>query len=518
MTLSDGTTKTYTVDKVVDKEGKELKSVDTQTIYAYSINNDGELKLTQANVSDKTTGYDFTKGNTKVNDSLYATNNTVFFYVSLKDGKVDDVDVYTGYKNAPSLADKYAGQGNAVVSSGSKTTANAVAFEGAEIATKDVSSHLYITDVLSASSKYTEVKAVFVGTDEETTIKVDTADLVKNNNDGEGLYLYTAGTNDIYDLSKEFDGKNLTSGFGHISDSTMVIGSYEYKLTDKTVVLDLTDGDVNATLGVLPTSDDTVVSALVSDTDDGDLLMIVIDNTEEKTEEPETPSSEFTGTNVAVVDNNAGTVTLKYHGTKPAAPAAVALVKAADANIKSVDTTNYASDKLSVTTVSGDTYKLAVVAEEYFLVKYNGAEIGYFKTTDKDFELASKASAIINTEDATAASAYTTVSSDKFTVDVSALTADLNLKDAAKITAQTNASAATFGTTSEATGITAGTTYVAAGTKVYVMASENDKAITAGEGAPTLTEEVAPSASAKGVYSFTMPATDVAAEAFTQAS
>ena len=521
VTLSDGTTKTYTVDKVVDKNGDKLATVAEKTIYAYSINSDGELKLTQANVSDKTTGYDFTKGNTKVNTSLYATNNTVFFYVSLKDGKVDDVDVYTGYKNAPSVTGTIGG--NAVVSNGSATTVTAVAFEGATVATKDVSDHLYITDVLSASSKYTEVKAILAGTDEETTIKVDTDDLVPvkvgdKMNDGEDLYLFTVGDDDIYTLSKDFDSKNLTADFGHISDSTMVIGSGEYKLTDKTVVLDLTDGDVNATLGVLPTSDDTVVSALVSDTDDGDLLMIVIDNTEEKTEEPETPSSEFTGTNVAVVDNNAGTVTLKYHGTKPAAPAAVALVKAADANIKSVDTTNYASDKLSVTTVSGDTYKLAVVAEEYFLVKYNGAEIGYFKTTDKDFELASKASAIINTEDATAASAYTTVSSDKFTVDVSALTADLNLKDAAKITAQTNASAATFGTTSEATGITAGTTYVAAGTKVYVMASENDKAITAGQGAPTLTEEVAPSASAKGVYSFTMPATDVAAEAFTQAS
>ena len=102
VTLSDGTTKTYTVDKVVDKNGDKLDTADEKTIYAYSINSDGELKLTKANVSDKTTGYDFTKGNTKVNTSLYATNNTVFFYVTLvggdgaDSGNVKSVDVYTG--------------------------------------------------------------------------------------------------------------------------------------------------------------------------------------------------------------------------------------------------------------------------------------------------------------------------------------------------------------------------------------------------------------------------------------
>ena len=363
VTLSDGTTKTYTVDKVVDKNGDKLATVAEKTIYAYSINSDNEIKLTQTNAKDNTeAGYTFTKGNTKVNTSLYATNNTVFFYVTLVGGDGDDkdnvksVDVYTGYKNAPSLADKYAGQGNAVVSSGSKTTANAVAFEGAEIATKDVSSHLYITDVLSASSKYTEVKAILAGTDEETTIKVDTDDLVPvkvgdKMNDGEGLYLFTLGEDDIYTLSKDFDSKNLTSSFGHISDSTMVIGSGEYKLTDKTVVLDLTDGDVNATLGILPTSDDTVVSALVSDTDDGDLLMIIIDNTEEKTEEPVVPTEGIKAVDLSTPSE----VTVSYEGKAPSTETVLAAVQAeiekAGYSVKSIE--NTATNEYTFTATKG---------------------------------------------------------------------------------------------------------------------------------------------------------------------
>ena len=356
VTLSDGTTKTYTVDKVVDKNGDKLATVAEKTIYAYSINSDNEIKLTQTNAKDNTeAGYSFTKGNTKVNTSLYATNNTVFFYVTLVGGagadkdNVKSVDVYTGYKNAPSVTGTIGG--NSVVSNGSKTTVTAVAFEGATVATKDVSDHLYITDVLSASSKYTEVKAILAGTDEETTIKVDTDDLVKNDNDGEGLYLFTVGDNDIYTLSKDFDSKNLTSSFGHISDSTMVIGSGEYKLTDKTVVLDLTDGDANATLGVLPTSDDTVVSALVSDTDDGDLLMIIIDNTEEKTEEPVVPTEGIKAVDLSTPSK----VTVSYEGKAPSTETVLAAVQAeiekAGYSVKSIE--NTATNEYTFTATKG---------------------------------------------------------------------------------------------------------------------------------------------------------------------
>ena len=170
-------------------------------------------------------------------------------------------------------------------------------------------------------------------------------------NDGEGLYLFTLGEDDIYTLSKDFDSKNLTSSFGHISDSTMVIGSGEYKLTDKTVVLDLTDGDVNATLGILPTSDDTVVSALVSDTDDGDLLMIIIDNTEEKTEEPVVPTEGIKAVDLSTPSE----VTVSYEGKAPSTETVLAAVQAeiekAGYSVKSIE--NTATNEYTFTATKG---------------------------------------------------------------------------------------------------------------------------------------------------------------------
>ena len=241
----------------------------------------GKLHVEKAeSVTGTIEAYKADKGVTSsltVGDSKYATNNTVFFYVDLDGSEVNDVDVYTGYKNAPSI-DKASGlKGTVVLDSSASKNVNVLALVGDDVKTTsdDVKNHLYITDIGSDHKDgYPLVDAIFAGTDEEKTdVKVDTADL-----NGKGLYLYTEGKDGVYSLDPVGSNELAVNGpVANISDSTINYNGKEYDLTDKTVLIDLTD-DVVAYTGTLPTTTDYIVSMLVDDTDDGDLLMIVIDN------------------------------------------------------------------------------------------------------------------------------------------------------------------------------------------------------------------------------------------------
>ena len=269
VTLADGTTSIYDVDAVKTADNKDASAITDKAIYTYSINSDNEIKLTEVKNSTET-ALDFTKGQSRVNATVQSTLNTVFFYVSLKDDDttVKDVDVYTGYRNAPTLDDDYEGNGVLVLDGGKK--AAAVAFVGATTTSKDVSNHLYITDIGSETSDYTEVSAIFDGTDEVVDIKVDTDDL-----NGKGVYLYSEGTDDVYTLDSA-DDNYVTAGFSDTDDDGMYIGDDYYKLTEDTVLVEVSgeknDSFESAVLGSLPASDSTIVGALVND---DELLMII---------------------------------------------------------------------------------------------------------------------------------------------------------------------------------------------------------------------------------------------------
>src|SRR5699024_8999931 len=157
-------TKDYTTDATKD----------LVRVFAYTLKDD-TIKLTYAkngNATDATT--DFTKGKTTVGtmsdktnvsdaeQTNYASSSTVFFYVSLKSNNktIDDVDVYTGYANAPSV-DGVAAE--AAYNNAGKIAA--VAFEGGNVSIKDVADFLYITKIVSNSSDYSTVEAVLAGTD-----------------------------------------------------------------------------------------------------------------------------------------------------------------------------------------------------------------------------------------------------------------------------------------------------------------------------------------------------------------
>ena len=367
VTLSDGTTKTYTLASGSEKPSVTNAVTDSDDaagrIFAYSINSDGEIKLSQARTTTKTDAQDaaFTKGKTTVKDidtagthtgtsagdtTSYASTNTVFFYVSLEGGKVDSVDVYTGYTNAPTVTTAY---GEAAFNSTGKMVA--VSFTAASLKTTDVSDHLYVTDIVSESSKTTTVKAILPGTDEEVEIKVDGTWTQT------GLFLYSVDSDGIYTLNNATVDNDAVK---NISSTTVATATNEYKLTDKTVWIELDDGDFDtASVGKLPSnSDKDTVTTILANSDD-QILMIVTNVAPTQTT-PETPE----GITVTVDSSN----NIKVTWTGDSKPANNDIVQAIRVKLAEV---NGISDYTKVTGKTADSVKYT------FTVDVNGMETTY---------------------------------------------------------------------------------------------------------------------------------------------
>ncbi|OUN06255.1 hypothetical protein B5G43_09875 [Flavonifractor sp. An92] len=373
VTLSDGTTKTYDVasksdlSKAITDSLKGEDSTQVQRIYAYSINSDGQIKLTDPTATvDKNNKVDFNKGkttltgldqvaNASANDAsrktgVYAASNTSFFYVSLtKENKIDSVSVYTGYQSAPSVTKATT---EAAFNSGNKMVA--VAFEAASLATSSVADHLYVTSIVSIGSKTTTVKAVLAGTDTETEIKVDGTWSDK------GLFLYSVDSDGVYTLSSA-SGKVDTTAVKNISGSTVVTNTKEYKLFDKTVwvELDKDGGFETATLNKLPSdSDKGLVTTILANSDDQILVIVT------KAENTVKPPVVTEGITVNV--NGSNKITVSWTGTNK--PSNTAIVQAIRVKLAEV---NGISDYTKVTGKTADSVKYT------FTVDVNGMETTY---------------------------------------------------------------------------------------------------------------------------------------------
>ena len=367
VTLSDGTTKTYILASGSEKPNVTNAVTDSDDaagrIFAYSINSDGEIKLSQARTTTKTDAQDaaFTKGKTTVKaiDSAathtgsdagkttsYASTNTVFFYVSLEDGKVDSVDVYTGYTSAPTVTTAY---GEAAFNSTGKMVA--VSFTAASLKTTDVSDHLYVTDIVSQSSKTTTVKAILPGTDEEVEIKVDGTWTQT------GLFLYSMDSDSVYTLSNATVDNDAVK---NISSTTVATASNEYKLTDKTVWIELDDGDFDtASVGKLPSNSDKATVTTILANNDDEILMIVTNVAPTQTT-PETPK----GITVSIDGSN----NIKVTWTGDSKPSNNDIVQAIRVKLAEV---NSISDYTKVTGKTADSVKYT------FTVDVNGMETTY---------------------------------------------------------------------------------------------------------------------------------------------
>ena len=314
--LPDGTTATYVVsDKGLMPSDKDTMVKDG-AVLAYTMTGNNEIKLiAPKGTANATAAATFSKGKTSItgtgiSKTVYATTNTVFYYV---DG--DDVSVYTGYKNAPTVD---AAEATAAVAlnkvDGNK--AMAVVFDGAGVATASVSDNLFLYKTGSSTKDYTEATVFLAGQDEPTEIKVSD---VKNANGKGGqplvsdrIYLFSIDSDDYYVLSEPKED-NLVSHYDepataeHVSNSTIdITGAGELEILKDTILVDNTDnpGTPSVTLGGVPGSDDKIAGVLYNG--DNEALIVVIDNTEEG-QESETPD------NVTVTVAN-GKITLTYTG------------------------------------------------------------------------------------------------------------------------------------------------------------------------------------------------------------
>ena len=410
VTLQDGTTATYKLDSdsQLDSDGQKVLTKDYTTdatkdlvrVFAYTLKDD-TIKLTYAkngNATDATT--DFTKGKTTVGtmsdktnvsdaeQTNYASSSTVFFYVSLKSNNktIDDVDVYTGYANAPSV-DGVAAE--AAYNNAGKMAA--VAFEGGNVSIKDVADFLYITKIVSNSSDYSTVEAVLAGTDEAVEIRVNDSDL--DSGDANKVYLYSVDTDGNYDLklaSSNLNDDNYVADadVASISSTTVVVtgtGAGEYKVTDDTVwVEQKSNGKFDAaSLGKLPANGDrgTVTTMLYNSDDE---ILLIVTKAAASQEEDKPTENNYTA-NAKLEGNN---VVIRYYGTQPNAIETRNII---EADMKGYEVTDYTTVG-TTPSVKIDGVQMTVVYKEMFEVKTaanatnSGSNGGvYSMTVDKTF-------------------------------------------------------------------------------------------------------------------------------------
>ena len=319
VTLQDGTTATYNLDSdsadvltdayttavitYSDDEPAEATHDELPRVFAYTLDDD-TITLTYArNGNASIASTDFTKGRADVGDFTdkanveeadqtdYASSSTIFFYVDLdKDDAIDDVDVYTGYSNAPSV-DGVAAEA-AYNAAGNMA---AVALTGGTLSTRDLSDFLYVTDIVSESSDYTTVEAILAGTNEVVEINVTTS---IDDRDVDKVFLFSVDDEGNYEL-EDVTGEdeyltgvevlNITGNNVVITDAEASNDRATYESTDETMWVEQEDGKYDTvSLGSLPANRDrATVHTLLVNSDD-EILVIVTNVT--TTEEPEEPT------------------------------------------------------------------------------------------------------------------------------------------------------------------------------------------------------------------------------------
>lgn len=275
LTLEDGTTAVYTVDSKSDVKiggdngsefsGKGITDANKNAVgalIAYTIKSNGNVSLKAVeNTASKSAAFE--KGKTLI-DNVSATANTLFFHVETVGGTGDDkndvkeVEVFTGYKNAPSTE-----KGTILVATNAKT-GKAVAAVFIDPVTNSgkakVADHLWLKSTGTSNKDYTNATVVLAG-GEEADIKIAAGETFSTKN----FYLFTINSDGYYELDKASEDKDAANFYNagtvySISSDTVVIGVdeanvTEYYTTKNTVEVDATkDGasiEKNATVEVI---------------------------------------------------------------------------------------------------------------------------------------------------------------------------------------------------------------------------------------------------------------------------
>ena len=304
--LADGTTGTYDLNT----SGLKLSQIKVGNVYAYTINSDKKIKLTNdtTTAGDSTKDVTFTKGKTSIgkvgtpDKTYYANGNTVFFYTpETVDGSAD-INVYTGYAKAPTLED-----GKAVATVYLKNDrVMAVVFSGKDLTTANVADNLYITSVGTSTSDYTNAKAFIAGDTKLTDIKVSGS--VKSG----AAYTYSINSDGYYELKSVPAGNSIADATVYLANSNTVVfdksgTKTELKITSKTLLVNDSEylSDPVAELGAGPDVGDKIAAVIYNNDDEA--LLIVVKNTEKKDDE-DVVVKDYTN-----VTDNGGDLTIDHY-------------------------------------------------------------------------------------------------------------------------------------------------------------------------------------------------------------
>ena len=232
---------------------------------SYTILSNGNVRLKLA--GEAANNSTFEKGKTMVG-STASTNSTVFFHVDMDGADVDEVNVYVGYKNAPSV-DESTRVTLAKNAKGDRVAAVMFVDPDSEDTAK-VADHLYLKSVDAVATDYTRATAVLAGSEDEVTIRLDNDDNDIYTIDAD-VYLYTVNSDDRYVLTAatEDDAWYKTGTLTSVSSDTVVIGGEEFYINDKTVEVDDTEDED----GII---EEGATVKMVIDTDTDEVLMIII--------------------------------------------------------------------------------------------------------------------------------------------------------------------------------------------------------------------------------------------------
>ena len=353
VTLEDGTTKTYELD---DDSQVDLSTAITGGLagkaFPYSITSSGTIRLSRpaggAVEEDLPT---FTKGLTNIRfkggdnegdaisgmaptgvtpektDTYYSNNGTTFFYVETRtEGTtkiIESVDVYNGRNEAPSVDGT---AGNAVLALNRNGIVASAVFEDVAV-TESAGDHLFLFNAGYVWTDFGKANVFFNG--EEGDQEVDVAyvedltnhEIVHNPDVGDGIYLYRYNNDGYYEITSPAGESFYEEGRAYHelnSQNTFVIrdpdtGAFKMEcvLTENSLVIDY-DHDNDAPIATLGGSvpEDAIVKVIVNNEDDGEVLMAVIwdrpDYTNEGDEGPDfgVDGAEM-GRNTTLADVNA---------------------------------------------------------------------------------------------------------------------------------------------------------------------------------------------------------------------
>ena len=292
LTLEDGTTNIYTIysrsdtkiggtngDKFTGKydDGSAIAQGGIDAVGAlvsYTIRSNGEVSLKAVKTTDKTAAFE--KGKTLIGD-VSATNSTLFFYVDTvtanNDKSVDEVEIYTGYKNAPTTE-----EGTIKVATNTNGRVSVAVFTDAKVGGKaKVADHLWLKSTGTSNKNYTNATVVLAGSEDEVSIRIAAGEPT-----AKGMYLFTINSDGYYELDavaedEDKDDYYMAGTVYSVSTDTVVIGvtqsaQKEYFTTDNTIEVDATDDED----GVV---EKNATVEIVFDKEREEVLMIVITKT-----------------------------------------------------------------------------------------------------------------------------------------------------------------------------------------------------------------------------------------------